>query len=105
MIRTAPLNDLDALVGIENRSFVTDRLSRRSFRYLLTRGNAVTLVDEAQGVIRGYIILLFNIGTSLARMYSFAIDPPHRGRGVAKTLIAAAEATTLEHDCVSLRLE
>ena len=47
MLRHATLDDIDALLKIENLCFATDRLSRRSFRHLLTRGNAATLVDEA----------------------------------------------------------
>ncbi len=64
MIRSATLNDLSELGRIENLSFETDRFSRRSFRYLLTKANAKTLVDEQEGQIRGYVMLLFNVGTS-----------------------------------------
>ena len=78
MIRHATLDDLDALVGIEDSSFDSDRMSRRSFRYLLTEGNAETLVEEENGVIRGYSMLLFNMGTSLARLYSLAVDPAYQ---------------------------
>lgn len=105
MIRTATLNDLDGLVAIENRSFITDRFSRRIFRYLLTKANAATLVDEAGGVIRGYVIILFNMGTSLARIYSFAVDPDFRERSVGKTLLTASEQTAVERDCVATRIE
>jgi ribosomal protein S18 acetylase RimI-like enzyme len=105
MIRAATLDDLDALVAIEKRCFETDRISRRNFRYLLTKANAVTLLDEDAGVVRGYAMLLFNIGTSLARMYSYAVDPPFRGQGLGQGLVQACEALALEHDCVSLRLE
>lgn len=105
MIRAATLRDLDALVDIENRSFETDRFSRRSFRYLLTKANAETLVDEDDGVIRGYVMLLFNIGTSLARIYSYAVQPDFRGRGLGAALLEAAENTAREHECVTLRLE
>ncbi len=105
MIRPACLDDLDALVGIENRCFDTDRISRRNFRYLLTKANAATLVDEDAAVVRGYAMLLFNTGTSLARMYSYAVDPPYQGQGIGQELVQASEALALEHDCVSLRLE
>src|SRR3569623_1194880 len=70
MSRDATLDDLDALVEVENRCCDSDRLSRRNFRYLLTKGNAETVIDEEGGGIRGYAMLLFNTGTSLARMYS-----------------------------------
>ena len=105
MIRPARLQDLEALVAIENRSFDVDRFSRRSFRYLLTKANAETLVYEEQERVLAYVMLLFNTGTSLARLYSLAVDPELRGRGVGSVLIAAAEESAVAHDCIYLRLE
>jgi ribosomal protein S18 acetylase RimI-like enzyme len=105
MIRPATPDDLDALVRIENHSFETDRLSRRNFRYLLTKANAATLVDERDGTIRGYSMLLFHTGTSLARLYSYAVDPACRGRGVGSELVEASERWALDRECVTLRLE
>jgi ribosomal protein S18 acetylase RimI-like enzyme len=104
-IRPARLQDLEALVTIEVRSFDVDRFSRRSFRYLLTTANAETLVYEEQGQVLAYVMLLFNTGTSLARLYSLAVDPVLRGKGVGSELIAAAEASAVGHDCIYLRLE
>ncbi|MGD9000334.1 MAG: peptidase C39 family protein [Granulosicoccaceae bacterium] len=103
MIREACLQDLNDLVEIENSSFSADRLSRRSFRYLLTRANAATLVYEERGRILGYVTLLFHDGTSLARLYSFAVKK--KGRGIGTALLKAVEKVALEHDCISLRLE
>lgn len=105
MIRTATLNDLSALVALENQCFDTDRLSRRSFRHLLSKGRALTLVDEVGDQLRGYIMILFHAGTSLARLYSVAVSPSFRGRGIAKQLVKAAEDAALAQDCVSMRLE
>ena len=105
MIRPARLQDLEALVAIENRSFDVDRFSRRSFRYLLTKANAETLVYAEQERVLAYVMLLFNTGTSLARLYSLAVDPELRGRGVGSVLIAAAEESAVAHDCIYLRLE
>jgi ribosomal-protein-alanine acetyltransferase len=105
VIRTSVPDDLDALVAIENRAFVIDRFSRRSFRYLLTKANAETLVDERDGKVCGYAMLLFNVGTSLARLYSLAIDPEYQGKGVGHELITAAEQVAIERNCITLRLE
>lgn len=105
MPRPATLDDIPALLAIERRCFATDRLSRRSFRHLLTRGNAVTLLDEADDRIRGYVLLLFSRGTSMARLYSIAVDREFGRRGVADRLLEAAESAALERDCVSMRLE
>jgi ribosomal-protein-alanine acetyltransferase len=105
MIRPARLQDLEALVAIENRSFDVDRFSRRSFRYLLTKANAETLVHEEQERVLAYVMLLFNTGTSLARLYSLAVDPALQGKGIGNALIAAAEESAVAHDCIYLRLE
>ncbi len=106
MLRAATLDDLDALVALENACFDMDRISRRSFRYLLTKGRTVTLLYETpqQGLL-GYVMLFFHRGTSLARLYSIAVSHQARGTGVGKALVAAAEQSAIDHGCVSLRLE
>ncbi|MDH5396225.1 MAG: ribosomal protein S18-alanine N-acetyltransferase [Gammaproteobacteria bacterium] len=105
MIRPARRQDLDTLVSIENQSFITDRFSRRSFHYLLTKANAMTLVYEKKQVVIGYVMLLFHTGTSLARLYSLAVRPEYQGKGIGNKLLEAAEQAAQDHDCISLRLE
>jgi ribosomal protein S18 acetylase RimI-like enzyme len=105
MLRLATLDDIPALLAIEELCFRTDRLSRRSFRHLLTRGKAVTLVEEEAGRIGGYVLLLFSQGTSMARLYSIAVHPDFSRRRLGDHLLEAAEAAALERDCVSMRLE
>jgi ribosomal protein S18 acetylase RimI-like enzyme len=104
-IRTAVPGDIAALVDIEEACFVSDRLSRRSFRHLLTEGNSVTLIDEAKGSVRGYLTVLFRADVSLARIYSIATAPDCMGQGVARALLAAAEQLAVARNCVAMRLE
>ncbi|AGA32153.1 GNAT family acetyltransferase [Thioalkalivibrio nitratireducens DSM 14787] len=106
-IRPATLDDLDALVGLEQACFEGDRISRRQFRYLLTRGHARTLVapDPAGSSLIGYVMVLFSRGTSLARLYSIAVSGGARGLGLGRRLVAAAEAAAIENACADLRLE
>ncbi len=105
MIEQADIKALDELSRIENRSFESDQLSRRNLRYLLSKANATTLVDRENTVIRGYAMVLYNTGTSLARLYSLVVDTPFRGLGVGSALLKAAEQDTFENECVTLRLE
>jgi GNAT superfamily N-acetyltransferase len=74
---------------------------------MLSKAHAVLLVedDEQDNTLLGYVLLLFSQGTSMARLYSIAVAPQWRGRGIARQLLEAAEALALENDCVSLRLE
>ncbi|KPK11155.1 MAG: ribosomal-protein-alanine acetyltransferase, partial [Acidithiobacillales bacterium SG8_45] len=105
MIRKARQGDLNSLVEIEQLVFETDRFTRRNFRYLLTKANAVTLVYDELSHVLGYVTLLFNSGTSLARMYSLAVHPDAQKKGVGTKLIKSAEQEAIEHDCITLRLE
>ncbi len=104
-IREATLDDLEALLVIESQCFEYDRLSRRSFRYLLSKGKAETLVYINNGHIRGYSMVLFNSGTSLARLYSLAVVGNLRGKGVGQSLISASEHAALDRGIAILRLE
>lgn len=105
MIREATLDDVDALVAIEERCFESDRLSRRNFRHLLTRGKAATLLEEAEGKVDGYVLVLFHRGTSLARLYSIAVAPDLHRHGIGRRLAQAAEQAARDRDCVTMRLE
>lgn len=105
IIRPATLADLEALLALEQRCFSLDRFSRRSFRHLLTRARAQTLICEVGERIAGYVLLLFRRGTPLARIYSIARDPDFRGQGIGDVLLDAAEQCALEHGGLLMRLE
>jgi ribosomal protein S18 acetylase RimI-like enzyme len=105
-VRAATAEDLDTLVELENASFEEDRISRRQFRHLLTRGNAaVLLAEEGEGRMLGDAVVLFSRGTATARLYSIAVDPGARGRGVGRVLVEAAEAEAWRRERAWMRLE
>ena len=105
VIRPATTEDLDALVALENASFEGDRISRRQFNYLLKKGNASILVAELQGRLAGDLVLLYSRATSVARLYSIAVDESARGKGIARRLMQAAESEAWQHQRAYLRLE
>jgi ribosomal protein S18 acetylase RimI-like enzyme len=105
MIRAATLDDLDALAELERNSFRDDLLSRRQFRYLLTRGQALTLVATQRGLLRGYVLLVFRSNSTAARIYTIAVAAGHRRRGVGAALLAAAERAARRRGCDRVRAE
>jgi ribosomal-protein-alanine acetyltransferase len=105
LIRPAVADDLEALVEIEQHCFEYDRLSRRSFRHFLASDTAECLVAEEQGRLVGYALVLFHGRTALARLYSMAVAPEQRGRGLGRTLLHAVEAAALDGGAAVMRLE
>lgn len=105
LIRPAANADLPALLKLENASFDSDRMSRRSFRYFLQQGQNCFLVAEWERNIVGYILVLLHRGTHLARIYSIAVDRSQQGRGIAHRLIEQAEKVCADQGRVSMRLE
>lgn len=95
---------MGALLRLE-AAFPGDRLGRRSFRHLLTRGHADLLVYERRGEVVGDAVLLYRRGQSCARLYSLVVHPDQRGRGIGRALIEAAERTARARRCIELRLE
>jgi ribosomal protein S18 acetylase RimI-like enzyme len=104
-IRRAQVDDLDALFKLENRAFVTDRLSRRGLQRLLRSPSAEIWVATENNSLAGVAIVLFRSRSLVARLYSIAVAPHAGGRGVASMLLDAAEAAALARGCRTMRLE
>lgn len=105
VFRLAVVEDLPALLALEMQCFTSDRLTSRSFQWMITRAHAQLLVAELGGRLLGYALVLFHRGTSLARLYSIAIATEARGTGLGKQLLQRIEVCAVEHDCAYLRLE
>lgn len=105
VLRRARPSDLPALLAIEEHSFAGDRLSRRSFQHLLSRGHAAVVVAERSGHVVGDAVVLLHGRTALARLYSLAVDPAHQGAGIGAALLARAEAEALADGRAVMRLE
>jgi [ribosomal protein S18]-alanine N-acetyltransferase len=104
-IRRAAPADLDDLVRIEERVFPTDRVPRRGFRRFLASPSSVLIVATHDRMITGYALVLFRANSGVARLYSIAVAPQARRRGIGVALLAAAEAASLRRRCAVLRLE
>ncbi|MBA4363610.1 MAG: ribosomal-protein-alanine acetyltransferase, partial [Pseudomonas sp.] len=73
VFRLAVVEDLPALLELEQQCFTTDRLNSRSFLWMITRAHGQLLVAQHGEQLVGYAVVLFHRGTSLARLYSIAI--------------------------------
>lgn len=104
-LRVANGADLDALVALEEASFDSDRLSRRSFRYHLQHESSLLLVGVASGELRAYALVFMRVGTSLARLYSIAVDRRCAGQGIGQQLLENVEARAAEQGRMFMRLE
>ncbi len=104
-IRKALQTDISSLVELEKRCFRGDALDRRAFRRLATRAHALTLVAEIDSSIVAYVTLLFRKTTSIARLYSIAVESSYRKAGIARKLIYEAEKYALANHAIVMRLE
>lgn len=103
-IRPAQTSDIDALAALETIAFRTDRLSRASFRRLLSSPTASLLVADAHGSVAGYCAVLYRAGSLRARLYSLAASPA-TGGGLGRALLAACEDAARARGCRAVRLE
>ena len=104
-IRPAARGDSNALLELEQVSFSGDRLSLRRFRHWIKTDNRVFLVAEQDDTLLGYVLVLLRRGTRLARLYSLAVGPAGRGKGIGKALLTAAEDASSRSGRLYMRLE
>ena len=103
--RVALPGDIPALVALEHQCFSSDRLSSRSFHWMISRAHGQLRVAEQDGQLLGYALVLFRRGSRLARLYSIAIAARARGLGLGRQLLSHVEACAVAHGCTNLRLE
>ena len=103
-VRPARAADLEELAGLE-QLFPGDRLDSRQLRHLVTRANAAVLVAEEAGEIVGDAVALFRRNSRGARLFTLAVAPEARGRGVARALLDEVEAEARARGCGDVRRE
>lgn len=104
-LRRGRISDLDALLAIEQQLFGSHLISRRSFRRFLSLGANTLLVAESTGDVVGYVLVLYRLRSAIARLYSIGVAARLQRRGVARRLMAAAEAKAMRRGRRQMRLE
>jgi ribosomal protein S18 acetylase RimI-like enzyme len=108
-MRVAGRQHLHEIIVLEAQSFPThDRFARSTWRHLLgkaqERGSSLTVVAIEGERVVGALNALLRRGGHTARLYSLAVDPGQRGRGVGGRLIRDL-AVRLPQNITALSLE
>jgi len=89
-VRGATRDDLAPALELEQVCFDSFRLNKRQLSYLQRCPNAAFVVAEVDGKVVGSAIGLtrqHRRGTVSGRLYSLAVDPTLRGRGIGRNLL------------------
>lgn len=104
-IRRATIDDLAALVELENSTFVIERMSTRQLRRHLESMSAEILVATRQRRVVGAAVVFFRRANDIARLYSIAVAASERGNGLGEALLAAIAHAARRRGSRRLRLE
>ena len=108
-IGTASGEDWRGLLQLEDAAFSGDRISERSWRAFVASSTAIVTVARetrnATSEIVGAAVILRRTNTSVARLYSIAVEPGSRGRGISKSLLDDAIRRMRDAGAAVLRLE
>src|SRR6185312_11970015 len=97
VVREARPRDLDAIARIENESFESDRVSRRSLREFLRAAHRPVIAAAIDDELAGYVLVSLRKGARALRIYSLAVDARFGRRGVGRALLQACEAYGRRH--------
>ena len=105
VVREARQSDLDAIARLENESFESDRVSRRSLREFLRAKHRPVIAATIDDEIAGYALVALRKGARAVRIYSLAVAARFGRRGVGRALMQACEAYARRHGRSALTLE
>jgi [ribosomal protein S18]-alanine N-acetyltransferase len=105
IVREARPRDLDAIAKLENESFETDRVSRRSLREFLRAPHRPVIAAIIDDELAGYVLVSLRKGARALRIYSLAVDRRFGRRGVGRALLQASEGYARRHRREAMTLE
>lgn len=82
--------DLKELFRLEQLCFDAEAFSRRQLRYLLTQANSDFVLTRTDGQISSFMILLKKKNSFGMRLYSIAVSPVFRGKGLGQLMLDEA---------------
>jgi ribosomal-protein-alanine N-acetyltransferase len=105
-VRHADPTDFDGIMHIENTCFPGElAYSRDQMRHLVYRANGITLVEDSDDSLRGYLTMLMRRNSNTACLETIGVMPDCQGEGVGTRLLTVAEEKLLEMGIRRFRLE
>ncbi len=104
-IRPAKVEDLAALLELENICLKEEKFNKNQLRYLLLKAKSLVLVAVLENKIIGSIIILLRSSIFNARIYSLNVHPDYRRAGIGSRLMDSAEKFAKEKDFRIITLE
>lgn len=105
LITKALPDDFEEIHKLEQLCFGQESFSLCQLRYLGTKAKCDFLLTRENGKITSYIILLKRKRSSRMRIYSIAVSPDKRGKGLAILLLCEAEKRAKVYKYKYLTLE
>jgi len=105
-IRIASHDDFERIVALENLCFPKElAYTRRQLHHLLMKANSTILVETTETLVRGFIIILYRRGTTVAGIETINVDPIYRKKGIGLRLLSATEKLLRKKGIHKIRLE
>lgn len=89
-LEMAKPSDLKAVLELEQLCFNAESFTRRQLRYLISKAKGHFLLSRKGNQISAFMVLLGKKNSSFMRLYSIAVSPNFRGRGLARHLLTEA---------------
>ena len=97
--------EAEQIAEFEETCFGEEGFSKNQIKYLIRKAKGEVIVVKKSGVLIGSLILLFRNNSKYLRIYSIAILPEMRGKGIANELIVYAEKKAEELRLKGISLE
>lgn len=98
-------DNVNQIVALEKLCFGEEGFSKRQIDYLVRKAKGEVVVIIVSGEIAANLILLFRKNSKHIRIYSLAVDPKMRGKGLAREMINYAEKKASQLNINQLSLE
>ncbi len=107
LLRRATREDLPRLVRLEASCFAAYSLKKRQLHHLLSTPTAICLVIEGESRIlaEGIALIRHHKRGISGRIYSLAVDPSARGRGLGQSILVGLLAQLAERGACRVYLE